>query len=162
MVKKKAYTMVETLMASGIFAMVLTIGIAIIYLINATLFDGQIENTNRSNLNDTLFYLTREIQSAEDIKISTNGKELKIKQRGSGEHSLVYTLIKHYPVDYLAFKGRRMIDADYDTSCFYKKGASVGITLNVYKNNIQSRQIPQEVKLEVLPRSAAVSVGVME
>ena len=82
MKKKRAYTLIETLMSSGIFAMLAVIGLASVSLITWTLYSGQTENTNRSSLNETVYFLTREIQSAEAIKISDGGKVLEIKERG--------------------------------------------------------------------------------
>jgi hypothetical protein len=116
------------------------------------LYDSQIESSNRTNLNDTIFYLTREIQSAEGVIISSEGKEMKIKQRGSEDYSLSYTITENYPVDYLAFKGKRLIDIDYDRSVFSFEGKKVVVTLRIVKNNRQLQQLPQEVHLDITPR----------
>jgi len=154
--KKRCFTIVEMLMASSILLVVITAGISLLLLINTLLYDSQIESSNRMSLNDTIFYLTREIQSAEGIMISSNGKEMKIKQRGSEDYSLVYTITENYPVDYLAFKDKRLIDIDSGGSSFSFSSKGVVVTLLIVKNNIELNQMPQEVSFEVVPRSDSV------
>jgi len=154
--KKRCFTIVEVLIASSILLVVITAGISLLLLINTLLYDSQIESSNRMSLNDTIFYLTREIQSAEGVIISNDGKEMKIKQRGSEDYSLTYTITENYPVDYLAFKGKRLVDIDCDGSSFSFSGKGVVITLQIVKNNIQLNQSPQEVRFEVTPRSDSV------
>lgn len=153
MKKKKCFTVVEVLIASSILLVVITAGASLLLLINTLLYDSQTESSNRTNLNDVIFYLTREIQSAEGVTISSDRKEMKIKQRGSEDYSLVYTLTENYPVDYLAFKGKRLIDIEYDGSGFFFENKSITIALQILKNNTQLRQIPQEICFEVAPRS---------
>lgn len=143
-------------MASSILLVVITAGISLLLLINTLLYDSQIESSNRMSLNDTIFYLTREIQSAEGVIISSNGKEMKIKQRGSEDYSLVYTITENYPVDYLAFKGKRLIDIECDGSGFSFNSKSIVVTLQIVKNNIELKQTPQEICFEVTPRSNSV------
>ena len=46
MKKKRAFTLVETLMSSGIFGMIALIGLSVISLMTWTLFSGQIESTS--------------------------------------------------------------------------------------------------------------------
>lgn len=159
---KKAFTLVEVLFASGILSMVITIGISVLFLMNSTLYDGQIESTNRSNLNDMIYYMTREIQSAEGIKISGDGKTLKIKQRGGDDYSLIYKITDNYPVDYLSFKDKRLIDLDYAASGFAYEGGRVKVTLAIYKNNVKASRISQEFGFEVYPRSALVLLEVSD
>lgn len=88
--------------------------------------------------------------------ISSNGKEMKIKQRGSEDYSLVYTITENYPVDYLAFKDKRLIDIDSGGSSFSFSSKGVVVTLLIVKNNIELNQMPQEVSFEVVPRSDSV------
>jgi hypothetical protein len=151
--KKTCFTVIEVLIASSILLVVITVGASLLLLMNTLLYDSQTESGNRTNLNDTIFYLTREIQSAEGIIISNDGKEMKIKQRGSEDYSLVYAIVEHYPVDYLAFKGKRLIDIEHDGSGFSFKNKNVVISLQIVKNNMQLRQLPQSLRFEVTPRS---------
>lgn len=153
---KKAFTYVEVLMAAGILSMVITIGLSLLLLMNQSLYDGQVESSNRSNLGNTIYYITREIQSAEGIKISADGKKLTIKQRGSEKYSLTYSFVEHYPVSYLAFREKRLLDADYNKSGFSFDGKCLKITLAIYKNNTETNQIPQEREINILPRSKSV------
>lgn len=156
MKKKSCFTVIEVLIASSILLVVITAGASLLLLMNTLLYDSQAESGNRTNLNDTIFYLSREIQSAEGVIISSDGKELKVKQRGSEDYSLVYTITENYPVDYLAFKGKRLIDIEYDGSGFSFESKTVAISLRIVKNNTQLRQISQSVRFEVSPRSDKV------
>ena len=79
MKKKSAYTIIEMLFSSTIFGMLAVIGLSAVTLISWTLFTGQTEGTNRTTLNETVYYITREVQSAEGIRISDGGKCLEIK-----------------------------------------------------------------------------------
>jgi len=150
-IKKKAFTLVEVLIASSILSFVLLVGISIMVLINTTLYDGQIESSNRINLTDNIYYITREIQSAEKIIVSD--KTLKIKQLGSSGFSLEYTLTDDYPFGKLNFKGKRMLDLDYSKSKFSLNGNSIKIELAILRNNLDFKQNPQIVVFDVTPRS---------
>ena len=162
MKKKRCFTIVEVLIASSILLVVITAGISLLLLINTLLFDSQIESSNRMSLNDTTFYLTREIQSAEGVVISSDGKDMKIKQRGSEDYSLTYTITENYPVDYLDFKDKRLIDIEYDGSGFSFSDKGIVITLQIVKNNIELNQMPQEVCFEVTPRSDSVVMEIYD
>lgn len=94
--KKKAFTLLEVLFASSIFSMILVIGLSVISMMSSSLYDGQTEETNRSEFNDIIFYLTREIQSAEKIKIEDDGKTVMIKQHGTDGYSIRYSLVDDY------------------------------------------------------------------
>lgn len=154
--KKRGFTVVEVLIASGIFAFIVTLGMAMIALMSGTLFTGQIESTNRSDLNDTVYYITREIQSAEGIKIENGGKKLSIKQSGDDGYRLVYELKEDYPTDALCFQGKKLMDVSYTESSFYAEGNSIYITLAVLKNDTEPDQSPKIVKLCVTPRMKGV------
>ena len=53
--KKKAFTLLEVLFASSIFSMILVIGLSVISMMSSSLYDGQTEETNRSEFNDIIF-----------------------------------------------------------------------------------------------------------
>lgn len=152
MSKKKGFTLIETLMSAGMLSLIVTIGLSILALITWTLYTGQIEGTARSNLNETVYYLTRELQSSESIKISQNGKVLQIKERGRSEYNLQYTIVENYPVDYFAFKGKRLLDVKAEESIFLMESGSVTIKLSVVKNNLDINQTNKKIELTVSPR----------
>lgn len=152
MSKKKGFTLIETLMSAGMLSLIVTIGLSILALITWTLYKGQMEGTARSNLNETVYYLTRELQSAESIKISQNGKVLQIKERGRSEYNLQYTIVENYPVDYFAFKGKRLLDVKAEESIFLMESGSVTIKLSVVKNNLDINQTNKKIELTVSPR----------
>ena len=157
--KKPAFTLPELLMASGIFGMILAAGMSLIALMTANLYDGQIESTNRTSLNETIFYLTREIQSAEKVVVKDSGKTLEVTQRGS-QRPLRYSICAHYPVGYLAFSDKRQLDVDYEKSMFAVQGNTLLVTLGVLKNNVEPDQRAQVISFHITPRStAAMEVG---
>ena len=80
MKKKKAFTLPEVLLACSMLAVISLCAVTVIAMMSDSLFTGQIESENRSNLSETVFYLTREIQSAEGVRISDGGKKLEIKE----------------------------------------------------------------------------------
>lgn len=152
MKKKHAFTIVETLMSAGIFSMIIVMGISIAALITWLLFTGQTEYVNRADLNETIYYITREIQSAESVKISMSGKIIEIKERGSSDYNLRYSLVENYPVDYLAFNDKRLLDIDNDNSRFCTENGMIKIQLSIVKNNIETNQRGKEIEIAVKPR----------
>lgn len=156
MKKKRAFTLVETLMSSGIFGMIALIGLSVISLMTWTLFSGQIESTNRSSLDETVYYITREIQSAEKIKITDSGKTLQIKERGSSGYNLKYSITEGYPSDYLAFGDRRMIDITADESGFTYENGILEVEIKTVKNNIETNQRRKPFSVSVRPRCECV------
>lgn len=150
--KKRAFTLVETLMSSGIFGMIAVIGISAISLITWTLFSGQLESTNRSSLDETVYYITREIQSAEKIKITGGGKILEIKERGAGGYNLKYSIEKGYPCDYLAFGGKRLLDLSSDGSLFSIQNDALKIELKTLGNNVENNRRQRAFCVSVKPR----------
>lgn len=154
--KKKAFTLLEVLFASSIFSMILVIGLSVSSMMTNSLFDGQIEETNRSELNDIIFYLTREIQSAEKVKITDEGKTVMIKQHGMDGYSLVYSFIDDYPTGQLSFNGNKMIDIDYSESLFRIDGSCINAEISVVKNSIEPDQKGKKMIFSILPRSNAV------
>lgn len=152
MKKKRAFTLVETLMSAGIFGMLMVMGISIAALVTWLLFTGQTESVNRSDLSETVYYITREIQSAEAVKISESGKIIEIKERGSNGYNLKYSLVEHYPVDYLAFKDKRLLDIDADNSRIYTENGTIKIRLCIVRNNVETQQTGKVIEIAVKPR----------
>ena len=157
--KKRAFSLLEVLFASSIFSMILVIGMSVVSMMSESLFDGQKEETNRSEFNDIVFYLTREIQSAEKIKIEDDGKTIKIKQHGTDGYNLEYSFIEHYPTGYMSFNDRKIIDIDYAESLFQIDGNCVNVKISVVKNSIEPGQRGRKMSFKIMPRSNAVMEG---
>lgn len=157
--KKRAFTLLEILFASSIFSMILVIGMSVVSMMSESLFDGQKEETNRSEFNDIVFYLTREIQSAEKIKIEDDGKTVKIKQHGTDGYNLEYSFVEHYPTGYMSFNDRKIIDIDYAESLFQIDGNCVNVKISVVKNSIEPGQRGRKMSFKIMPRSNAVMEG---
>ena len=156
MKKKSAFTLVETLFSSAIFGMLAVIGLSAVVLISWTLFTGQTEGTNRTTLNETVYYITREVQSAEGIRISDDGKCLEIKERGSSGYNLKYSIVESYPADYLAFKDKRLIDIDADESEFLFEDGLLKLNLGTVKNDVEENQRKRDFEISILPRSNCI------
>ena len=156
MKKKSAYTIIEMLFSSTIFGMLAVIGLSAVTLISWTLFTGQTEGTNRTTLNETVYYITREVQSAEGIRISDDGKCLEIKERGSSGYNLKYSIVESYPADYLAFKDKRLIDIDADESEFLFEDGLLKLNLGTVKNDVEENQRKRDFEISVLPRSNCI------
>ena len=156
MKKKSAYTIIEMLFSSTIFGMLAVIGLSAVTLISWTLFTGQTEGTNRTTLNETVYYITREVQSAEGIRISDDGKCLEIKERGSSGYNLKYSIVESYPADYLAFKDKRLIDIDADESEFLFEDGLLKLNLGTVKNDVEENQRKRDFEISILPRSNCI------
>ncbi len=154
--KKKAFTLLEVLFASSIFSMILVIGLSVTSMMSSSLYDGQIEETNRSEFNDIVFYLTREIQSAEKIKIEDDGKTVMIKQHGTDGYNMRYSLVDDYPTGYMSFNDKKIIDIDFDESKFYLDSDCVNVEISVVKNSIVPGQRGKKMSLTIKPRSNAI------
>ena len=156
MKKKSAYTIIEMLFSSTIFGMLAVIGLSAVTLISWTLFTGQTEGTNRTTLNETVYYITREVQSAEGIRISDGGKCLEIKERGSSGYNLKYSIVESYPADYLAFKDKRLIDIDADESEFLFEDGLLKLNLGTVKYDVEENQRKRDFEISILPRSNCI------
>lgn len=156
MKKKKGFTLPEVLLACTMIAVIMLSSISVIAMMSGSLFTSQIESENRLSLSETVFYLTREIQSAESVRISESGKKLEIKEHGSGEYSLCYEIKEDYPTGQLAFKSKKMLDVDYADSRFEAVDGKVVITLSVLENSTDVNQRGKPMKFEAVPRAEAV------
>lgn len=153
--KKKAFTIIELLLATAIFSMIFMLGISQTVLVSEVLYDGQTEMTNRSDLNEVIFYMTREIQSAENIRITNNGKQLEIQESGRDSYNLVYSFCEGYPTDYLAFKDKKMIDVEYDECSFTQDKESIIAKVAVVKNSVTANQEPMLMTVRMTPRKSS-------
>ena len=152
MKKKTAFTLIETIFAGGISAMIITIGMSVIGLMTFSLYTGQLENTYRSDLNSCIFYLSREIQSAESVIISDSGKKIEIKQHGNGKE-IEYSFKEDYPTGFLEYEGKKLIAVKYDDCRFSVSNNKVNIDIAVVGNNTELNQKPRVLSYEVIPRS---------
>lgn len=156
--KKKAFTLVEVLIASLIMSYIGLACISQIQLMSNTLYDGQTESTNRSKLNEEVFYITREIQSAEEIEMSD--KLLKIRETGHEDFNLVYEIKEDYPTDGLYLNSMKLIDISYEESTFVKDENTVIVRIAAVKNSTEPNQAPKMMEIKAVPRkSDAISGG---
>ena len=157
--KRKAFTLPEILISGCIMAFVMLIGIGIMGAVSKTVFSGQTESKNRISFSDNIYYLSREIQSAEKIKISYDKKILQIKQQGSSNY-LKYEIKNDNPVSSFCFQNKKMFDVDYEKSNFDKNGISVIVTIATLKNDKENKQTPQTEVIHITPRCGGSIVEV--
>lgn len=151
--RKKGFTLIEVLVAGSIMSMAVMAGISIMVLCSSTLFAGQLETGNRAKLYDNIYYITREVQSAEGIRVSSDGKKLQIKQIGSSGYNLEYSIQNRTPTAELRFNDKKILDVVYEKCRFSIEGNSIKLDLALYKNNLDFNQIPEIVSFEITPRS---------
>ena len=154
--KKKGFTLPEMLLACTMLAVITLSAISVIAMMSGSLFTSQIESENRLSLSETVFYITREIQSAEGVKISESGKKLEIKEHGSGDYDLCYEIKEDYPTGELIFKSKKMLDVDFNESRFESMDGKIIITLSVLENNTDVNQRGKPMIIETVPRAEAV------
>lgn len=156
--RRKGFTIIEALIATAVMGIVLLAGVSVMKLMTTALYDGQTESRGRISLSDNIYYMTREIQSAQSIQVSADCKTLKIKQRGSSGYSIEYTITDGNPAGSLSFKSKTMLYLDYGQSKFELSENRVKITLAIYKTNLDYQAKPQIITLEALPRSHDVAL----
>ena len=142
--RKKAFTLIETLIASLILSMIGIICVSQIQLMSYTLYDSQKESSDRSSLNEFIFYITREIESAERLKVSADSKTLKIQETGYDDFNLVYSVNEGYPKDELLLNGTKILDIDYENSSFLKDGSMVIISVSENGRTIMVKASPRK------------------
>lgn len=157
---RRGFTIFETLIATAVMSMILLAGVSVMKMMTAALYDGQTESRGRISLSDNIYYMTREIQSAESIQISADCKTLKIKQRGSSGYCIAYIITDGVPAGSLNFQSKTMVYLDYGQSRFEFSGNRVKITLAIYKTNLDYQAKPQVITFEALPRSHDVDLEV--
>ena len=156
--KKKAFTLPEILIACTILSVITLSAVIVMRMMSGSLFTSQIESRNRTNLSETVFYLTREIQSAEGVKISESGKKLEIKQHGSSGYNLCYEIKEDYPTGKLTFKDKKILDVDFADSKFESDGKKITVTISILKNSADVNQRGKEMVIEAVPRAEAVII----
>lgn len=152
--KKKAFTMIELLLAITLFSFVFIIGFSQVYLMSETLYTTQTENSNRNSLSEIVFYLTREVQSAEKIKLSP--QKLEICEAGNSGYNLCYEFVEDYPTDSLNFKGKKMISVKSDECEFSKDNDDLLVRIAVVKNSVDAKQTPKVMEIKISPRQSNV------
>ena len=142
--KKNAFTLVETLTASLILSVIGLICISQIQLMSYTMYDGQKESSDRSGLNEFIFYITREVESAEKLNIMPDGKTIKIQEAGYDDFDLVYSVEEGYPKGKLMLNGTKILDIDYKNSIFSRDGNMVIITVSENGKTIRVKASPRK------------------
>lgn len=157
--KKNGFTLPEMLFACTMLAVITLSSVLAIKVTSHLLFTGQTETENRTNLSETLFYLTREIQSAEVVRISKSGKKLEIKLHGSSRYNICYEIKSGYPNGALYFKEKRLLDINYESSKFEITGGRIMITFSVVNNNTDVNSRGKNMITEAVPRTEAVIIN---
>lgn len=142
--KKNAFTLVETLIASLILSVIGLICISQIQLMSYTMYDGQKESSDRSGLNEFIFYITREVESAEKLNIMPDGKTIKIQEAGYDDFDLVYSVEEGYPKGKLTLNGKKILDIESENSSFSRDGNMVIIAVSENRKTIRVKASPRK------------------
>lgn len=139
--KKRAFTLVEVLVSSLSVSLILTVCLALMRTSSVTLTGEFINADNRSAVEENVSYMTREIQSAESIRISNGGKEMSIRKVGTDEgadgnnYTIKYEIRDGSPCGglYITSGGsseKKLMDVDYNDSSFSNNKDSIEIGFN--------------------------------
>ena len=153
--RRPAFTLVE-LLTSCICIGIITVVCVNLLVTSSTAVSLGIKNTDtRERAYTNISFISKEIESAEYIKISEGGKKLSIRQTdvGAGRPAdpyeegffdTIYEIQDGYPCGGLyqvptsGGKGQKLIDLDYDRS-YFKCGVEYGMTGLYEPNAIQVR-----------------------
>lgn len=153
---KRGFTIIELIISLAVFGSVLAIILSVTYAMAHTLYTGQIEMQSRSDVSYYMFYLTREIQSAEKIKVSD--KRLQIMQAGDSYYTLDYKLNEKGEFDELVLNGKKIAVINYDDSNFSKNANLIKIKLAVLENNVDYNGNQRIITFSASPRADNVIV----
>ena len=142
--RKKSFTLIETLIASLILSVIGFICISQIQLMSFTLYDSQKESSDRSGLSEFIFYITREIESAEKLNILPDGKTIKIQETGYDDFDFIYAIEEGYPQGKLTLNGTKILDIDCESSNFLREGNMVIITVSEDRKTIRVKTSPRK------------------
>lgn len=152
----KGFTLMETIISLVILAAITLIIMPLTYETTHMVYTSQIEVQERNDISYYIFYLTREIQSAEKIKISD--KELQIMQTGDNDYTLKYCIKENGEFDELYLNDKKLAVVDYD-KCFFKTNDKcITVALAVPENNIDYGSIQRMITFSVFPRKDKVIV----
>ena len=123
---KRAFTLTEVLIAMTSVSMIIMLCYAMLSTTSKTIVSEYNNVDNRDALYSNINYITREIQSAEAIKVMNNGKELHIRQVGtdSDDYTIRYEIREGNPFGALYISNTdgsnssKLMDIVYETSKF--------------------------------------------
>lgn len=153
---KKGFTIIELIISIAVSCSVVAVILSVSYIITHTLYTGQISMQSRSDISYYMFYLTREIQSAEKIKISD--KRLQIMQAGDSDYTLDYKIVENGEFDELVLNNKKIAVINYDESIFSEDDGIIKINLAVLDNNVDYNGIERMVTFSVSPRTENVII----
>lgn len=153
---KKGFTIIELIISIAVSCSVVAVILSVSYIITHTLYTGQISMQSRSDISYYMFYLTREIQSAEKIKISD--KRLQIMQAGDSDYTLDYKIVENSEFDELVLNNKKIAVINYDESIFSEDDGIIKINLAVLDNNVDYNGIERMVTFSVSPRTENVII----
>ena len=140
---KSAFTIVEVLVATISISLIISLCCAMMATMSNTVVSEYNNVDNRDSLYDNLSYITREIQSAEAVKLSNGGKKISIRQKGTDfdEYTVNYEIKDGEPFGglYISGKsggeGKKIMDLDYAGSSFSANSGTEYVNFTSYDNS---------------------------
>lgn len=171
---KRAFTLTEVLIAMTSVSMIIMLCYAMLSTTSKTIVSEYNNVDNRDALYSNINYITREIQSAEAIKVMNNGKELHIRQVGtdSDDYTIRYEIRDGNPFGALYISNTdgsnssKLMDLVYETSKFDANSGREEIGFSSYESNSNDKTeddksyIGNFKRVTVLEKSGTSSIRV--
>ena len=140
---KVAFTVSEVLVATVSISLIITMCCAMMSTMSGTVLSEYNNVDNRDSMYSNLNYITREIQSAEAVKISSGGKKISIRQKGTDfdEYTVNYEIKDGEPFGGLYISGRsgvsdkKVMDLEYEGSSFSANSGTEYINFSSYDSS---------------------------
>lgn len=140
---KAAFTITEVLVATISISLIITMCCAMMSTMSSTVVSEYNNVDNRDALYSNLSYITREIQSAEAVKLSNGGKKISIRQKGTDfdEYTVNYEIKDGEPFGGLYISGRsggdgkKIMDLDYTGSSFSANSGTEYVNFSSYDSS---------------------------
>ena len=131
--KNKGFTLIEVLFVMVLLSFVLILSFNLLKLNSSYVYKGAKGYIDRVNYVDLLYNLTKEIQSSDELNISSDGKRLVLTRRGDvDEH--IYEITDNY----LAYDGENILNIKGDGSKFEKVVLKYPITGGMEQEELEN------------------------
>lgn len=165
--RKHGFTISEMLVVMSIITVIIGAAVVLARSTGHGLYTGQVEMSNRTKLEDNIYYLAKDIESAKEIGISDDYKTLKIRQEidavndTDDNYPSVYTMEN----DAFNYNDSKMFDlnVDADTSTFELDVTAwqpvIRLKLYLKNNDIDTDQSSKLIEYEFMTKNENVIIN---
>lgn len=150
--KKHAFTLAELTIVMIVIPMMILSAVSLLLAASDFAYTTQVESSNIHGTYDNIYCITREIQSAEYISVSDNGKKLEVRQKGMADID-IYEIKENEAGGHLEYNNQDILYINSSQSSFRVDGRNIKITLSVISDDIIHRQNQKNIEFTVVPRS---------